>query len=167
MTRISLAFSLSLSVLAAACGGDDEQPPADAHVNPDAPPGGPDASTIDVVPGTPDADTTDAPPGAPDADTGASPVITQVTWTTPPGCTAGTSSVFTVITTATDADTPTPMLTYSGSIPGCSGVIDMATDSVTCPNFAPYSGTITVTDPEGHSDGQMITISPCANGMAP
>jgi hypothetical protein len=107
---------------------------------------------------------------APGIDAGMSgmpPVISQVAWTTPAGCTAGTASVFTVVTTVTDADTAAAMLTFSGTVAGCTGTINAASADINCPNAAPYGGNVTVTDPEGNSDTQAISIGVCTDGMAP
>ena len=98
---------------------------------------------------------------------GMPPTITMVTWMPEGGCTAGTASDFTVTTTATDPDTAAAMLTFSGMISGCSGSVNAATATITCPNAAPYPGTVRVADPEGNFDTQAVTIDICMAGSAP
>jgi hypothetical protein len=78
----------------------------------------------------------------------------------------GVSSTYTVTTTVTDADTPLGMLIYSGSISSC-GIINSMVDTVSCPNLATYSGSVTVTDPSGLSDTQTFLVPPCSTGSAP
>lgn len=166
MTRLTL---ITLILACGAACGDDDGGTFDAAAGADSMPPVADAPPgADVAP-TPDAPPApDAAPGTPDGATSTQPpVISQVTWTTPAGCTPGMTSVFTVTITVTDADTAPGALIYSGSVPGCTGMVDTNPDTLTCPNFAPYSGTITVSDPEGGADSQAITINPCANGMAP
>lgn len=165
MTRLGLALSLTL--LSTACGGDDEVIPADARVF-DAPAPIPDASTIDVDTTLPDGDTTTDADTTPDSSTpSAPPMISQVAWMPMGMCTAATASDYRVITTATDPDTALGSLTYSGSVLGCTGTIDNDMVTINCPNLAPYSGSVTVMDPEGNSDTQAFTINVCMSGTAP
>lgn len=134
-----------------------DAPTADAPAPSDTP------APMDV-PGMTDAPA-DAPALADTPATGEAPVITRVAWTTPASCTAGTTSMYTVTITATDADTAAGMLTYSGSVGGCPGTITAASSMISCPNLAPYDGTVTVRDPEGNMDSVMIRIAPCTDGM--
>jgi hypothetical protein len=99
------------------------------------------------------------------------PNITMVAWTHEGGCTMGAAGDVTVVTTVMDPDTPTGMLTFSGSVSGCTPVgptqLSSASATITCPNQFPYNGTVRVTDPEQNSDQQAITIEPCVNDSAP
>ena len=93
---------------------------------------------------------------------GEAPVITMVAWAPDGACTPGTSSDFTVTVTATDADSDAMDLIYDGSVTGCAGDIDDATSTVTCPNAAPYGGTVVVSDGDGtDSDPVNFTIGVC------
>ena len=53
--------------------------------------------------------------------------------------------------TATDPDTDVGALIYSGSVGGCIGPIDAAVSTISCPNVAPYPGTVMVSDPDGNN----------------
>lgn len=89
-------------------------------------------------------------------------MITMVAWAPDGACTPGTSSDFTVTVTATDADSDAMDLIYDGSVTGCPGDIDDATSTVTCPNAAPYGGTVVVSDGDGNdSDPVNFTIGVC------
>ncbi len=93
---------------------------------------------------------------------GEAPVITMVAWAPDGACTPGTSSDFTVTVTATDADSDAMDLIYDGSVTGCPGDIDAATSTVTCPNAAPYGGTVVVSDGDGNdSEPVNFTIDIC------
>lgn len=162
MTR----FAWLLTVFVAACG-DDAAPRIDAPPIPpiDAPgptiDGG--GGGADATPGTPDAT-----PGTPDAaGGGVAPTIEMISWTTTTPCGPGMPTVYTVTMNVTDPDTAADNLTYGGMILGCTGTFDVNPDTFNCPNAAPYSGTLSVTDDTGLSDSLMITINPCANGSAP
>ena len=132
-----VAGVLSLSM--AACGGDDDD-------------GG---STIDSAGG---ADSGGA--------TGEAPVISSVAWTHVAPCAAATASDVDVVITVADADTANTALVVTGNVSSC-GAIDALDDTITCPQAAPYSGTVTVADPEGNEDTQAFTISPCVDDSAP
>ena len=80
----------------------------------------------------------------------AAPTITMVAWQTTPGCEPGTGTDYTVTVTASDSDTAAGDLTYSGSVSGCQGALDSATSTITCPNAAPYPGTVMVTDDDAN-----------------
>lgn len=109
--------------------------------------------------------------GTPDAGGGGgggtSPDLTEVSWAHAQPCTQGTAGEVTVTMTVVDDDTPQADLTFSGTIPGCSGEVDANPATLTCPNAAPYTGTVNVTDPEGNRDFQEITIEVCVDGSAP
>ena len=98
---------------------------------------------------------------------GMPPEITMVTWTHGAGCTPGTSTAVTIVTTATDPDTEANLLTFSGSASGCTGSISSANASLMCPQLSPYPTSVRVTDPEGNMDSLQFTMSPCQNGSAP
>jgi hypothetical protein len=70
------------------------------------------------------------------------------------------------VVTATDADTGAGELVYSGSVNSC-GTITGSSTTLSCPNIMPYSGTITVTDPDANSDSQAVSFEPCTDGSAP
>lgn len=110
-----------------------------------------------------DDDTPDAGGGG----GGASPDITQVSWAHAQPCNQGTPGDVTVSMTVVDDDTSQDELTFSGTVPGCSGEVDANPAVLTCPNAAPYTGTVAVQDPEGNQDFQEITIDVCADGTAP
>jgi len=97
---------------------------------------------------------------------GESPVISRVEWDSGGGCSAGTRGDVAITVTATDADTPAGDLTFSGSVGGCTGTIDAATTTLSCPHAAPYSGSVTVTDPEANSDTANFSFGPCDVGGA-
>src|SRR5688572_5736208 len=115
---IVLAVSSTVGI---ACGDDDDGPQID---------GG------DIIDG---GDGIDSAAG-PDAEPGASPVISEVSWMTPGGCTAGTPSTYTIMIDAADDDTPEGMLTYSASAALCTGTVTESTGTISCPNMAPYTG---------------------------
>lgn len=153
LTLLALVTTLS------ACGGDDDDgPAADASVSADA--------TRDSGSSSPDA-ARDSGSSTVDAAVTAAPVISRVTWTPAAGCVAGTSSNFTIAITVTDADTAAGSLTYSGSVAGCGGSVTSNPGTLNCPNLAPYTGSVTVRDPQGNMDSQGIIISPCTAGAAP
>jgi hypothetical protein len=126
-----------LFALVLGCGGDD---------------GGVDARPVDAAAGA-------------DGSGNAAPVISRVRWMPAAGCTAGVSSDFAFVIEATDAETPGE-LTYDGSVSSCTGRLDRAMDSVTCPNVSPYLGSVTVRDPQGAMAMLSFTVSPCAAGSA-
>lgn len=106
--------------------------------------------------------------GTPDSGGGgAAPELTEVSWTHAGGCAQGVAGDVTVSMTVTDDDTDAADLTYSGTISGCSGQVNANPATITCPNVAPYTGTVAVRDPEGNQDFQEITIDICADGTAP
>lgn len=167
MTRLALLLGSLSMFVAAGCGDDGGTPTPDAPVSgPDAPPGTPDAPpgpVVDAAPGTPDA-----APGDPDADTPdpVAPVINSISWATSTPCTAGSTSTYTITFDVTDPDTAPAGHTFSGSIGGCSGTVTSNPDTITCPNAAPYAGTLSVSDGTG-MDSQAITIGVCSSGSAP
>ena len=93
---------------------------------------------------------------------GAAPVITMVAWSTPSGCMDFMDSDYTVIVTATDADSDQMDLVYNGSVENCTGAIDDATSVISCPNNAPYDGMVVVSDVDGNDSAQVdFTIDQC------
>ena len=121
------------------------------------------ASSLAFVPacGGGDDDGSDGDPA------GEAPVISEVTWTFAEGCAANEASEVVIAITATDAETAAADLEFSGSVTGCTGSIDANPATLTCPNAATYNGTVTVTDMDGDSDMQGVTIMPCTDGSAP
>jgi hypothetical protein len=106
---------------------------------------------------TPDA----APPA--DADPRI-PRVTKVAWTHGTGCTAGTMHDVTITATVLDSDTAQTMLTFDGSSTDCTGTMTTnPSTGIQCPELAPYPWTLTVSDPQGHSDSVAFTISPCVD----
>ena len=98
----------------------------------------------------------------PDAGTGVPPTITMIAWETTPTCTALTDTDYTVTVTVSDPDTDPGDLTFSGSVGGCDGALDAATSTITCPNVAPYPGTVMVTDGDGNESAPVaFTIGVC------
>ena len=94
---------------------------------------------------------------------GEAPVITMVAWAPVGACTGGVGSDYTVTVTATDADSDAADLIYDGSVAGCSGQIDDVTSTISCPNAAPYAGTVVVEDGDGNVSNRVnFTIAVCA-----
>jgi len=92
------------------------------------------------------------------------PEISSVTWTHAPSCSTGVSSPVIIKTTVTK-DT-SRHLTYAGSVSDCSGTISSASSTINCPQQPGiYSGTVTVTDPNGHSDTVHFSFGPCQDGQ--
>jgi hypothetical protein len=81
---------------------------------------------------------------------GVTPTIAMVTWEATADCTNGQQSNIVVTVTATDPDTDVGSLIYSGSVGGCIGPLDAAVSTISCPNVAPYPGTVMVSDPDGN-----------------
>ncbi len=94
------------------------------------------------------------------------PVINSITWTQAPGCTMGTGSDVEVVVDVSDPDNDPSELTVSGLLIGCTGEVDSLMATILCPQLAPYTGTITVADPDGNEDDLEITIEPCVDGSA-
>ena len=105
-------------------------------------------------------------PGPGGGGSGQAPMITKITWTHGPGCAFGVATPVTVQVDVTDTDTDLSQLTYSGSVSSC-GAINSATTQVTCPQVGQYSGTVTVSDPEGNSDTMNFSFGPCQDGEVP
>jgi len=86
----------------------------------------------------------------------AAPVITKVQWDwADDPCDVDTTSAVDVTVLATDDDTDSVSLVYSGSVSDCTPEIDSDFSILDCPPRDPdvrRSGTVTVTDPEGNSD---------------
>ena len=152
MLRATQRFTLVLAcALAAGCGGDDDDSDDDDDV-----------AAVDAASATPDAAV-----ATPDAAASAAPVITLATWTQEGGCTAGVSSDVTIATTVTDSDTSAGSLVFSGSATGCTGAINSASATITCPQLGAYATTVTVTDPDSNSDTLSFSIGVCVDGSAP
>jgi hypothetical protein len=164
--RLSPFFLLALSLAGCPSNpGTDAGPGTDTPAASDTPVAMDVPSAIDAPTTTDTPAATDTPTGADTPATGEPPVIVRVAWTTPSSCRAANPSDYTVTTTVTDADTAAGSLTIMGSVGGCSGTITAPTATINCPNFAPYGGTLTVSDPEGNMDSVMFTIAPCTDGM--
>jgi hypothetical protein len=140
-TWLTGVLAASMMVLGLACGGDDN--------------------------GTPDSGVT-GDGGTGDGGGDGKPVITRVTWSTPDSCRSGTASVYTVAIMATDSNTASDQLTFTGTLTGCTPGITAATQMITCPNTGSYLGRVTAKDPEGNESPMFtFTVSPCSSGMAP
>jgi hypothetical protein len=49
-----------------------------------------------------------------------------------------------------------------GSVGGCIGAIDAAVSTISCPNVAPYPGTVMVSDPDGNDSVPVaFTVGVC------
>ncbi len=92
------------------------------------------------------------------------PSISRVSWAQTAGCSAGTSSAVTITVTASDPDGDISNLSYSGSVSSCSGSINSPVSTVTCPQLGQYSGSVTVTDPDGNTDSVSFAFGTCQNG---
>jgi hypothetical protein len=93
---------------------------------------------------------------------GVTPAITMVAWAAASNCTNGELSDVVVTVTATDPDTAPGDLIYSGSVGGCTGAIDAAVSTISCPNVAPYPGTVMVSDPDGNDSVPVaFTVGVC------
>lgn len=93
---------------------------------------------------------------------GEAPVITMVEWSTGVDCGQGTASDYTVIVTATDADSAQMDLVYDGSVILCTGDINQMSSVISCPNNAPYGGTVVVSDGDGNDSAPVdFTIGVC------
>jgi hypothetical protein len=95
----------------------------------------------------------------------AAPVITKVQWDwADDPCDVDTTSAVDVTVFATDDDTDSVSLVYSGSVSDCTPEIDSDISILDCPPRDPNverSGTVTVTDPEGNSDTVEFGFSQC------
>lgn len=76
------------------------------------------------------------------------PTITMVAWETDAVCDGATD--YTVTVTVSDSDTNPEDLVFSGSVGGCTGPLDAAVSVISCPNVAPYPGTVMVMDDDGN-----------------
>ena len=84
----------------------------------------------------------------------------MVAWATS-NCSQGTASEYVITVTVTDPDTDAGDLTFDGSVVGCFGQIDAVVSTITCPNVAPFAGTITVMDPQNNMDQVSFQIGIC------
>jgi hypothetical protein len=99
---------------------------------------------------------------------GAAPVIAMVEWSTGGDCMQFTDSDYTVIVTATDADSDPMDLVYAGSVDNCNPGIDAMTSVISCPNNAPYAGMVVVSDGDGNdSEPFNFSIGVCETSSAP
>jgi len=99
---------------------------------------------------------------------GEPPTIDYVKWTWPTNCVQFQPSTVTLEVGASDDDTNSGDLTYSGSVDGCTPDISMATQTLSCDNFSLTFGSVTVRDPQGNTD--MLTFeweSICQDGCEP
>jgi len=93
---------------------------------------------------------------------GEAPVITMVAWAPDGSCAMGVASDYTVTVTATDADSELMDLIYNGSVTNCTGGIDDVMSTITCPNNAPYNGSVVVEDDDGNVSTRVnFTIGVC------
>ena len=98
---------------------------------------------------------------------GEAPVITMVAWAPDGACAPGTPGDYTVTISATDVDSDPSEFLYDGSVLGCTGQLDAATSTVSCPNAAPYGGTAVVEDGDGNVSVPLeFTIAVCATDSA-
>jgi hypothetical protein len=93
------------------------------------------------------------------------PVITKVQWDwADDPCDAATTSAVDVTVFATDDDTASGSLVYSGSVSDCTPAVKSDVSILDCPPIVPdvrRSGTVIVTDPEGNSDTVEFGFSQC------
>lgn len=94
----------------------------------------------------------------------AAPEIMDVAWAAAAGCTTNVESDVEITVTASDPDGDDAELTYSGSVTSCKRAIDAAVSTVSCPNRAPYQGTVTVSDPDGNSRTASFPVPVCGSG---
>jgi hypothetical protein len=94
----------------------------------------------------------------------AAPEIMDVAWAEAQGCMTGVRSDVEITVTASDSDGNDAELTYSGSVTSCTGTINASVSTVSCPNAAPYQGTVTVSDPGGRSSSATFPVPVCASG---
>ena len=87
---------------------------------------------------------------------GAAPTVTMVAWEASADCAGGQRSDVVVTVTASDPDTDAGDLIYSGSVGGCDGPINAAVSTISCPNVAPYPGTVMVSDPDGNDSPPVV-----------
>ncbi len=100
-----------------------------------------------------------------DPPSGNRPSISRVSWTQDTGCVPFTPSKVTISVIVNDPDNAVNELTFSGSVSSCSGSISGAISEINCPQVGQYSGSVTVTDPDGNSDSISFTFGPCQNGV--
>ncbi|MFQ5676105.1 MAG: hypothetical protein ACE5G1_09430 [bacterium] len=103
-------------------------------------------------------------PMSENAPSGELPSILRVSWTQDPACSQFTPSNVTISLTVNDPDNAVNELTFSGSVSSCSGSITGLISEITCPQVGQYSGSVTVTDPDGNSDSISFSFGPCQNG---
>jgi hypothetical protein len=96
-----------------------------------------------------------------------SPVISMVAWTHAQPCTAGTTDMITVTTSATDAETPTANLVVSGTVTGCTSMIGALSATISCPEAATTTGSVSVANKENHITTATFTVIACTDGHSP
>jgi hypothetical protein len=163
-----LMMTVAASVLfVVGCGDDDGMEMLDAGEI-DAGDGQMDAGDGEPDAGDGEPDAGDGEPDAGDGESdagggGQAPMITKVAWEPVGDCSTGTESDHEITVTVED-DSPTDQLTFSGSVTSCTGNLDAAVSTVTCPQAAPYNGEVTVADPDGNEDMATFTFGPCETG---
>ena len=100
-----------------------------------------------------------------DPPSGNRPSISRVSWTQDTGCMPFTPSKVTISVTVNDPDNAVNELIFSGSVSSCSGTISGAASEISCPQTGQYSGSVTVTDPDGNLDSISFAFGPCENGV--
>jgi hypothetical protein len=159
--RYALLLALPLTF---ACGGDDDGGDTTGVTSVATTSATADGSGSDSTPG----DSGDTAPG--DSSGGGmagGPTIDSVTWTNPPGCTAGMGGDVNVTISVSDPDNDASEITLSGLVIGCTGDLNAASVTLVCPNAATYNGTVNAVDPDGNEDSLDIEIEPCVDGSAP
>jgi hypothetical protein len=96
---------------------------------------------------------------------GQAPVISQVRWQREGACVPNDQSGYRITTTFSDPDTDNTSITVRGSVSSCSPNPFTGSPAViTCPNQAPYAGSVTVSDPQNNRDTATFTIEVCRDG---
>ena len=90
----------------------------------------------------------------------------SVSWTHALPCTPGVTSNVEVTLDASDDQDDPASLGYSGSVASCSPSLSGPSNTLSCPQLAPYRSTATVTDSDGLTDTVDFSISPCLDGSA-
>lgn len=161
---------LLATVLPLACGGDDDDSDdgtltiANTSGVTASGTAGDDDGADDGSTAAPGDDSTSG--GGDDGGMAGPPVIDSISWTHDPACEVNVGSDTSVVVAVTDPDNEASELTFEGMLIGCTGMVDAPMVTLVCPQVAPYTGTVTVTDPDGGSDSLEITIEPCVDGSA-
>jgi hypothetical protein len=171
--RNAAALTITLFALAA-CPGDDSTDDTGAMTSPTTTMS-PTTTGMDTDMDTSDGQTTmsmeeeGSSAGESEGETAMAgpPTINSITWTQAEGCMEGTVSDVNIVVDVTDPDNDVSELTFSGLIAGCTGEVEAADTTIMCPQLSPYTGTVTVEDPDGNEDDLEITIDVCVDGSAP